>query len=633
MGKETISPKTFAKGLTAGVIVAASLGMLTIGEYSIGGGSVSDEGSPANAVPEAAPSATFAEVENASAGTEAAAEAAADAETAAEEAAGTEAAAETTAGTEAPAEEAAGAEAATETAAGAAGAAVTVQSPGTYTASAKGLESDVTVTATFDEHGITEITADVSGETAGIGAEAGEPMIKKALEAQSADIDGVAGATITSTAFKTALADCMEQAGFTAAAPEAAAEAAEVSTEAPAETETAETDTAEAGAAAEEAADSETSPAAADAPFVPGTYTATADGVIVNVTFDENNILAVGTYAGADASEEDQAACLGLAQAILDAQSGDVAANGARGAAVLDAFADCVRQAHGEGSQAADGGSVTTVIGGAYGSTSIFLAGKEVSYMETEVPEAASESPDGPFAPGTYTATAAGFDGDVTVTMTFDETKIQDMEIDLSAEPSGFGGMIDDEMAARILSAQTAEVDGVSGATVTADAIKEAAAQCIGEAGASVTAVIGGADGPTSIFLAGKEVSYMETEVPEAVSESPDGPFTPGTYTATTAGFDGDIVVTMTFDETKILDMEIDLSAEPSGFGGMIDDEMLTRILREQTSEVDGVSGATVTADAIKEAAAQCIGEANASTATATGGEAETETEAETEAE
>jgi uncharacterized protein with FMN-binding domain len=84
--------------------------------------------------------------------------------------------------------------------------------PGTYTASAAGISSDVTVTCTFDETSITAIEADVSGETAGIGAAIGDDMIDAVLAAQSADVDAVSGATITSEAFMTAVADCMEQA-------------------------------------------------------------------------------------------------------------------------------------------------------------------------------------------------------------------------------------------------------------------------------------------------------------------------------------------------------------------------------------------------------------------------------------
>lgn len=83
--------------------------------------------------------------------------------------------------------------------------------PGTYTASATGM-AEVTVECTFDETTMTNMTVDVSGETAGIGADIGDEMREKFLSAQSCDVDGVSGATITSGALKTAVADCMSQA-------------------------------------------------------------------------------------------------------------------------------------------------------------------------------------------------------------------------------------------------------------------------------------------------------------------------------------------------------------------------------------------------------------------------------------
>ena len=87
--------------------------------------------------------------------------------------------------------------------------------PGTYTAKAAGISSDVVVTATFDASKITDLTIDVSGETAGIGAEIGEDMVSRILDAQTCNVDGVSGATVTSNAVKTALADCMSQASGT----------------------------------------------------------------------------------------------------------------------------------------------------------------------------------------------------------------------------------------------------------------------------------------------------------------------------------------------------------------------------------------------------------------------------------
>ncbi len=89
---------------------------------------------------------------------------------------------------------------------------------GTYTASAQGMESEVTVTITIDENGvITDCEVDSSKETATYGALVSDPtssyyIVDKILEAQSADFDGVSGVTMTSKAVKTALADCLEQA-------------------------------------------------------------------------------------------------------------------------------------------------------------------------------------------------------------------------------------------------------------------------------------------------------------------------------------------------------------------------------------------------------------------------------------
>ena len=87
-----------------------------------------------------------------------------------------------------------------------------VYTPGTYTASAKGIASDVTVTMTFDETSITAVSIDVTGETPDIGGAIGNDMAKAILAAQSADVDAVSGATVTSDAIRIAAADCISQA-------------------------------------------------------------------------------------------------------------------------------------------------------------------------------------------------------------------------------------------------------------------------------------------------------------------------------------------------------------------------------------------------------------------------------------
>ena len=97
-------------------------------------------------------------------------------------------------------------------------------------------------------------------------------------------------------------------------------------------------------------------------------------------------------------------------------------------------------------------------------------------------PLAAMGAEAGTYKPGTYTASAQGIASEVTVTMTFDAESITDVEIDVSGETPDIGGAIGEDMAKAILDAQSADVDAVTGATVTSDAIRQAAADCISQA-------------------------------------------------------------------------------------------------------------------------------------------------------
>ena len=106
-----------------------------------------------------------------------------------------------------------------------------IYTPGTYTASEQGLESVVTVTMTFDETSITDVVIDASGETEGLGAATPEPLAAAILEAQSADIDAVAGATVTSNAVIKAAQNCIAQARGEAVAAEAGSGEAEQQTD------------------------------------------------------------------------------------------------------------------------------------------------------------------------------------------------------------------------------------------------------------------------------------------------------------------------------------------------------------------------------------------------------------------
>ena len=95
----------------------------------------------------------------------------------------------------------------------------------------------------------------------------------------------------------------------------------------------------------------------------------------------------------------------------------------------------------------------------------------------------------------------------------------------------------------------------------------------------------------------------------EAVTEGA-GLYTPGTYTAAAQGLESEVTVTMTFDETSILEVVVDTSGETEGIGAAIADQMAAQILDAQGAEVQAVSGASVTSNAVMKAAADCIAQA-----------------------
>ena len=78
-----------------------------------------------------------------------------------------------------------------------------VYTPGTYTAKATGM-GEVTVSMTFTENAITDVTVDTANETIDLARNSAEDFQKALMEAQSAEIDGVSGATYTSGAVREA---------------------------------------------------------------------------------------------------------------------------------------------------------------------------------------------------------------------------------------------------------------------------------------------------------------------------------------------------------------------------------------------------------------------------------------------
>ena len=83
---------------------------------------------------------------------------------------------------------------------------------------------------------------------------------------------------------------------------------------------------------------------------------------------------------------------------------------------------------------------------------------------------------------GSYTGTGKGRGGDMEVTVTITDGKISDIVVNSHAESSDIGAPALDKLIQNAIAANSAEIDGASGATMTSDGFREAVAQALAKA-------------------------------------------------------------------------------------------------------------------------------------------------------
>lgn len=113
------------------------------------------------------------------------------------------------------------------------------------------------------------------------------------------------------------------------------------------------------------------------------------------------------------------------------------------------------------------------------------------------------------FTPGTYEGTGKGYGGDIKVSVTVDETSITDIEVVEQTETEGVGGAALPTLVDKVLSAQSVNIDGVSGATYTSDGFLTAVREAITASGADPDALGQGQTGGDEA----KETVTMSTDV------------------------------------------------------------------------------------------------------------------------
>ena len=173
----------------------------------------------------------------------------------------------------------------------------------------------------------------------------------------------------------------------------------------------------------------------------------------------------------------------------------------------------------------------------------------------------------------TYTATAQGFAGPVTVTATITDGVITAVEAEGPNETPERGGKACEVLPARIVEAGSVKVDAFAGATMTSNAIFTAMDQIMEEAGLSEAAG-------------------------EAVMK-------PGVYVGEGKGFDWfePVRVKITVDESSLLTVdviELELNREEPVIQKAAIEHMIPRMIENQSITVDAITGATGVSTGIK---------------------------------
>ena len=193
--------------------------------------------------------------------------------------------------------------------------------------------------------------------------------------------------------------------------------------------------------------------------------------------------------------------------------------------------------------------------------------------------------PSNSYTAGTYTASADGRNGPVTVSVTFDAASITAVEVTAHSETAGIGTPALEQIPAAIVAKQSLNVDAVTSATLTSNAILAAVEDCAAQAGGSIAALKGTVD--TSAAMV------------------------PGIYEGTAKGWTGETTVYVTVDKQSILKVEVASCTDtPVNIQAAAIAAVPDRIVAAQSTRVDGVSGATFTSNAIKGAVAQALGKA-----------------------
>lgn len=236
-----------------------------------------------------------------------------------------------------------------------------------------------------------------------------------------------------------------------------------------------------------------------------------------------------------------------------------------------------------------------------------------VTAAVTESLSSTETASSGQYIDGVYTGSASGYHGTTEVEVTVVNGYITGIEVLSTGDDAEFFNQAKNSVISGIISAQSIDVDTVSGATFSSNAIIGAVSDALQSAfslSGDVTLIETDESGATSTPVLTPTPTPEATATPEPTEVPTNaGPIdlADGTYTGTGTGFRGDTDVTVTVENGYITAITINSYRDDEQYFSRAKSTVISEILTAQSPDVDAVSGATYSSNGIMEAVADAL--------------------------
>lgn len=325
-----------------------------------------------------------------------------------------------------------------------------------------------------------------------------------------------------------------------------------------------------------------------------GTWTGTAQGyggdVTVSVTIANKKITAIEVVSASGETPSFFSRAKAIIPKIIEAQNPDVdVVSGATYSSngIINAVKNALTKA--------SGGTVTETSNGGAASNA---AGSTSS----------DAFQDGTYKDGTYTGSAAGFRGNITVSVTISGGKIASISV-VSAPGNDEPYLSKAKtLIAKVLAKQSPNgVDTVSGATYSSNGILNAIKNALTKAAGGTVS-----ETPSSGGTTGGDTSPSKLD-----KDTYTGTYKDGTYTGTGKGYKGTVTAKVTISGGKIKTIDVSGSDDAAYFG-KAKNGIVNKIISGQSTNVDTVSGATYSSNGIISAVRNALKKAQTTGGTTT---------------